>query len=76
MSKYQWYFGDGTFLEGEEAYEHVRKLNQNVIETKKLINQQLNHFMDYLNEYDENDSDDFEALFDNVMEIEKKGLVR
>lgn len=68
MSRHIWYIGNGQYLEGEEAYEYIRELNKKIIDLQKSISIRLEGIKEYIEEYAVRDTQEYEDMYENVME--------
>lgn len=68
-SKHYWYLGNGRYIEGKDAYDHVRNLNTELTGLREKIIRKLHEVSEYISEYEVSDETDYEALYANVMNI-------
>ena len=52
--KYYWYLGNGKYLEGKEAYDHVRSLNTRLTDLRSRIIRKLDDTCRYITECEVN----------------------
>ena len=67
--KYYWYLGNGKYLEGKEAYDHVRSLNTRLTDLRSRIIRKLDDTCRYITECEVNDKNNYEAIYADVMNI-------
>lgn len=68
MNEQIWYLRNGDYLEGDEAYEYVKELNKQIIDLHKIINMKLDGIKEYLEEYDIKETQEYENMYQNIME--------
>lgn len=68
MNEQIWYLGNGSCLEGDEAYEYFKELNKQIIDLYKMINMKLDGIKEYLEEDDIRETQEYEDVYENIME--------
>ena len=68
-SNYSWYMGNGRYIEGTDAYEHVAEYNSKLIEAMIMMKRGLHRIIEYIDEAEAADEGGYEELCASALNI-------